>query len=406
MIPAAHSRSFHSTTSGGANLIVRAEFDGPTPLPTLPAQTGVMTMWKRIDVELVRMDGAHSLATAVKDVNVHMAPACIQLDFTAESTLPAAETKDPLGPDPLDVGSKAGPWINRAAVFSKVGQKGWFCLAAAKHAHPSAAASTIYDSTAVGAAKWKIRPLATEETIELDKPLAAPNPVSAWFSWTEATAAGPVARQLAFIVDAVTANSPVPGHTELSLRANDIQHLFTGHDADGSLAHAHNHSLDFFPKRRRTDPPGTWAASATAVPDTAKLEIKTRGGVSGISPPVIDGGKAYFAGRTIVYTHHRSYSTIVGGVPTPVGDFNAKILSTVVHEFTHAFGMPHKCGYHDFKTKREKTCFMNYGNTLMIDTATQQMIFGTDGKTGDDLCARHLAELRRVHLEDNKGLKW
>lgn len=41
----------------------------------------------------------------------------------------------------------------------------------------------------------------------------------------------------------------------------------------------------------------------------------------------------------------------------------------------------------------------------MLD-ADQQRIPGTDGRGGDGTRWRHLKEVRRVHLEDNRGSQW
>jgi hypothetical protein len=77
----------------------------------------------------------------------------------------------------------------------------------------------------------------------------------------------------------------------------------------------------------------------------------------------------------------------------------------IVHELTHAFGMPHKCGYFDFRTPRRTTCCMNYQPNWMVDDA-RNLIPGTDRKVNIDLCGRHIKEVRRVRLQDNPGLNW
>lgn len=48
---------------------------------------------------------------------------------------------------------------------------------------------------------------------------------------------------------------------------------------------------------------------------------------------------------------------------------------------------------------------MNYGPNWMIG-ADEQLIQGTAWMAGDDMCGRHLHEIRRVHLEQNQGLRW
>jgi hypothetical protein len=91
------------------------------------------------------------------------------------------------------------------------------------------------------------------------------------------------------------------------------------------------------------------------------------------------------------------------GVPTPV--FADEVLETAVHEFLHAFGMPHKCGYFNWRTPREKSCCMNYSLTWLVDSS-RNPIPGSAGKTDKDMCGRHAMEVRRVHLHRNKGLNW
>jgi hypothetical protein len=49
---------------------------------------------------------------------------------------------------------------------------------------------------------------------------------------------------------------------------------------------------------------------------------------------------------------------------------------------------------------------MNYFNTWLIDPATKNLLPNTVGKQGNDMCGRHLMEVRRVHLKDNPGLGW
>jgi hypothetical protein len=77
----------------------------------------------------------------------------------------------------------------------------------------------------------------------------------------------------------------------------------------------------------------------------------------------------------------------------------------MVHELTHAFGMPHKCAYFDFRAPRDKTCCMNYIPNWMADDA-HNLVSGTSNRVGMDMCGRHLKEVRRVRLQDNKGLSW
>ena len=71
-------------------------------------------------------------------------------------------------------------------------------------------------------------------------------------------------------------------------------------------------------------------------------------------------------------------------------DFNVSVIQTVVHEFIHAFGMPHKCGYWDWRTPRRPnghSCCMNYFNTWLVDSAFHPLP-NTVRKQGNDVCGR------------------
>jgi hypothetical protein len=109
----------------------------------------------------------------------------------------------------------------------------------------------------------------------------------------------------------------------------------------------------------------------------------------------------FFAGRTILYTH----AWMTGSPPGKSADFENEALDTIIHEFVHAFGMPHQCGYWDWRTPRTNSCAMNYPGTWLIDAAHKPLP-RTHRKRGTHLCVRHVTEVRRVHIEKNKGLNW
>jgi hypothetical protein len=207
-------------------------------------------------------------------------------------------------------------------------------------------------------------------------------------------------------VDSVSENV---GFSYLFISGNDVTPRFTGHDADGSISHAYSSEIDYFPADQLSG--GVLTAGGFGVPAAgATVTVSPPGAVftTGISPSVpsaISGVGDYFAGRTVLFTHTRKFSNPGGPPFTPHPDFNKRVLSTVVHEFLHAFGMPHKCGYWDWRTPRAHSCCMNYFDTWLIDTA-DKAIPSTVGKNGDDMCGRHLMEVRRVHLNNNPGLNW
>ncbi|WP_438038927.1 hypothetical protein [Sorangium sp. So ce128] len=159
----------------------------------------------------------------------------------------------------------------------------------------------------------------------------------------------------------------------------------------------------YSPRFRKKGGAVTPGGYGTAANVKAKLFNPGAFYTAGISPTVTAKGKEYFAGRTIMFTHHSAYRDAGTGLPKPTS--RGRIVGTIVHELVHAFGMPHKCGYFDFRAPRDKTCCMNYRPNWMLDDK-RNLIRGTSAKTGGDVCGRHLKEVRRVHLEDNKGLAW
>jgi len=199
------------------------------------------------------------------------------------------------------------------------------------------------------------------------------------------------------------------GKTEMLLYGNDITPGFTGHDSDGSISKAYTTQMVFYPKHQRPARSGAaLSPGGYGIPAGAEVEVYRPGAtmVSGISPTVphhLFGTGEYFAGRTIIFTHHGKFST--GSPPAPVADFDTKIIRVVVHELVHAFGMPHKCGNWDWQTPRKTSCCMNYFDTWLVD-ARQHLQFDTVGKEGPHICGRHLMEVRRVHLDRNVGLWW
>jgi hypothetical protein len=240
------------------------------------------------------------------------------------------------------------------------------------------------------------------QILEVDGDAAAATFVH--FTWP----VGGVDQNTGFSVNRRTAPVVSGGKTRMKLWGNDVTPDFTGHDADGSTSHAMQSAIIFFPRNQ-------WGATPAMTPGGygipaagAHLKIFGPGATftTGVSPTVKNPakpGEDFFAGRTILFTHTDGFSD--GTPPVPKPDFNKEVLQTVVHEFIHAFGMPHKCGNWNWRTPRQHSCCMNYFNTWILDAAKHPTP-NTVGKLGDDMCGRHLMEVRRVHLDKNLGLKW
>jgi hypothetical protein len=391
----------HCPNTLGTNLIVKATVQGvPAGVPLFGATTGLMTMWSRIDVEVVRMAGAHSVSGALPLIPVFFRPACVQLDFQLERSVTGALDRAEMATSDDDAvfDPATEAWINNGSVFTHKSDPGWFFLGAARFPYPLPPAGT--SSTLLSGVSYTILGMSLEVTG------SATSAVFVQFRWTDGAGTTHAA---GFAVNRSTAPTVTSGKTKMKLFGTDVTPDFTGHDADGSLTHAYSSMIVYLPRHQW--PPG----SASIIPGgygipTAGATVKVFGPgttfTTGVSPTVKNPARPaedYFAGRTIIFTHTDSFSD--GTPPHPKPDFNKEVLQTVVHEFIHAFGMPHKCGNWDWRTPRSASCCMNYFNTWLLDDS-KNLVPDTMGKQGDDLCGRHLMEVRRVHLEKNLGLRW
>lgn len=372
----------------GDRLMVRAEVvSDSTPVVSYGARTGIMTMWCRIDVEYLRMPSA--LALPVDQIPPLFEPCCVQLDVTPEQSTPDIAN---LAPNDDALSRSSSQYINR--VFTHKNDPGWFCLIAAMSPCPvPSSAPTSTSST----------PLYT-------------GPATIRFSRTygECFDIPGDYRDGEYVVvrSGYNIGFPVYWGFHMNLRSGVTTRLYVApHDiirdftaGDGSLRHAYQHRVNYYPQRRERNGRYT-SGGGYNMPQTVEVSVYG-GGVyvtAGISPSKRRWGRDYFAGRTIIFTHHPGYYD--PNTNSARSGFQSDILPTIAHEFVHAFGMPHKCGRYDYLTPRRQTCFMNYGIHWMVDDS-DNLIPNSNRLQGNSPCALHLREVRRTHLEDNHGLRW
>ena len=107
--------------------------------------------------------------------------------------------------------------------------------------------------------------------------------------------------------------------------------------------------------------------------------------------------KAYYGNAVMLFTKH--------GAALKLNEPAA--LKTIVHEFTHAFGFPHKCGYYSWQSPMKYSCAMNYAFQWLYAPGTRLPQMYVTGERDGALCGRHLDGMRKVHLEDNPVMwKW
>lgn len=499
-----HRRSevrLHCPDVRGDRIIVRATVEGPG-YRVLPAQTGVMTMWSRIDLEYRKMQTAFPLPVA--DLPAGFEPACVQMDVHALADI--VDT-DRLPNDQFDT------FLDQDATFAHRGDAGWFCLVAAKRLGRAPAPNPrdlftgprelrradVHDERmldvqgppdyttqinhnrreyidlpgdiprfATVRVSWGAGPTTVKfdrsarERVQLggqalintirqrlrllgydasphDSQVGQASPQdqlavaalrAAYPSFAAAWNAPGANRNTlmrewtAWLCEYIEQNGVVapgasnPGaaalqqarqrnptyFTRIWFQPHDVQNRFTAGNAhqSGRTDHAQAERLLFGPRRTETITGGVSqgdAAGGYGAPALVDVRVtELSGELKGYSPGALNND--YFSGRTLVATRHPGYDNL--GQPIP--NYRVQVSIAIIHELVHAFGMPHKCAAWDIALPRATTCCMNYPPNWMIDAA-DRLIAGTDRLVGPGLCARHIKEVRRVHLEDNAALQ-
>ncbi|HWB78249.1 MAG TPA: hypothetical protein VG755_24960, partial [Nannocystaceae bacterium] len=383
----------HCTNVGGDNFRVKASIAAhQLVMPGAEDQTGLVTMWKRVDVEYRVMDEAFPLP--VEDMPPFFEPMFVQMDVSAPQSSPKIEHMAPTKDQQTPLSAKyvkAPP----TGVFVNEGKPGWFLLVAAHRAAKDIATSTktsVYKGPAkVGEKRYSDG--SHGETIIIDGPLTGE--IGSVFLIEGSNKAF-------FPVWAKDDDTPSAGKTTLHLASLDYQSDFVANDGKiGSPGRggSYDRTDNYFPGHMESQPAGSWTAGGMGFPVDVEVEVFTKGGfeTAGISPPNTKGGQEYFAGRTIVFTKHPAFMR--------TGTFNREMaLTTIVHELGHAFGFPHKCGYNSWEDPPTTSCAMNYTISWLYKPGTrtlQRFFTGTEGK---HMCARHVHGIRMVHVEDNPAM--
>jgi hypothetical protein len=393
----------HVSNVAGDNFVVTARLkNSPRITPSGQVRTGVMTVWKRIDVEYVRMRGAFPLP--VTRVPPFFEPARVQMDFAPERIVDDGLTSPFLTRLDADEEKACAEYARaRGGEFTSEGKPGWFFLAAVQrassenHSAPAGGGGGrrfVYE----GKAKVEVVSGGAERWEKLVVDQVIPDRVA--FLTVRDADGGPHGFM------GVWKKDVIGGKTHLHLNGNDYQSDFAvlrgrdcGRIGDAGRGGAYDKTDIYYLRHRFRKPSMAFEPRGMGFPEEVFIQAQAPGATetTGLSPSAIFGGQEYFAGRLLIFT--RAFNATSLDADDAVG--------TIVHEFTHAFGYPHKCGYYGWPQPPSFTCSMNYFSSWLYEVGTRNLKRFEFGIEGPHLCSKHLAGVREVHLEENPAIwRW
>jgi len=404
----------HIPDLAGDNFAIEAKVVCDSPHQQIGARTGTITVWNRLQVEVLRMESARSVSTILEEVATAYNPACIQLDFDEERVVPDA--------DPL---VRPGSWkdvherirdkeqqINDFVLthFRHAAQGGWLCLLAAITFEPASSSGSRAETTkkarevvlrkvpgGEGFLSYILPEISTTGSVSLSK-----QDLTVYFAWMSNSKNAPAPYLLA------------PRKTFPMFSADKRG------EAENQMVGVTPSMLGF-----PVFDPGPVEARPGETTVLAEITFNDEGGqTKGISPTSAGPGEArdrddagqsvsealpleFWWGVSVLFTNHPTFSSDKV--------FQYAAVRTVVHELGHALGLPHECGFQDLYTPHRHDCVMNYEGTPIwrnpgavgLAADLQPPKYGTSfNRRGDHFCGRHIRELRRLRLHLHPGFRW
>jgi hypothetical protein len=295
---------FHGTNVGGDNFKIKVRFKDHPGINNLGGdETGVMTMWKRVEVEYRKMPSAIDMP--VDQVPVPFENAMVQMDIGEPVSVPDQDFLSARRND-LDTDSSRYVKVPPTGVFANENKPGWFLLVGAQRAARdvgTASSRELYAGTAtiqalrVGGSRREALVLPRNLTDDVSFVLLEENNET-----------------ILLTVDSKDENTPRAGQCRLILDGLDYQSDFE--PGTGLLygSGGHSGSYDrtdlYFPGHKLEQPSNAWSAPGLGFTSPVTVRVFSPGAreTGGISPTNTHGGNEYFAGRTIIFTRHPAYS--------------------------------------------------------------------------------------------------
>jgi len=348
---------FNASDYGGDNYIVRTGLRIGDQYPLDGPRTGVMTVWKRIEVEYVRMTSARGLP--IEDIPSAFELAFVDFRIHGERTVPdvIVDGKKVMGLTEEQASAKCSQYVTKASGEFTEERPGWFFLAAANEYTPvqEIESEQIYPVPPATTGNA----IANGDTVTLDAPIALGKQPDIVYVYKS-----DLSTRVLFVV---TEGSLSGDRRTFEIEKKNYQPVDKPLLQDAVLV-------------------ADLADYGFADGSTISVQVHSPGGygTSGISPGL--------AGRTIIFTGWIA----AGGT-----------LRVITHELIHAFGLAHKCGNWDFGPGTASSCTMNYSSWFILDEGLPRCpIPWTNDRVNEYPCVHHIRAIRQAHLENLPGLGW
>lgn len=328
---------FHCTNVGGDNFKIKVRFKDHPGINNLGGdETGVMTMWKRVDVEYRKMPSATDMP--VDQVPVPFESAMVQMDITEPVSVP---DKDFLSATRADFDSDSSRYVKAPStgVFTNENKPGWFLLVGAQRATRDVGTATSRELYAGTATLQELR-VGSSRREALILPRNLTDDVA--FVFLEENN-----DSILLTVDSKEENTPRAGQCRIILDGLDYQSDFvpgTGLlEGAGGQPGSYDRTDLYFPGHKLELPGNGWRTPGLGFTSPVTVRVFSPGAreTGGVSPTNTHGGHDYFAGRTIIFTRHPAYSNrarVELGGTWAVGDTATITIDSVDVTYTVASG--------------------------------------------------------------------